>query len=53
MTEDLRQRINYLVQHGGLWDDPLEDIRRKLRWALIALAAIGVAEVLTLLVRLA
>lgn len=32
--EQIKQRINYLVQHGGLYDDPLEDVRRTARWAL-------------------
>lgn len=27
--EEIKQRIRYLVEHGGLWDDPLEDVRRK------------------------
>lgn len=32
--EQIKQRISYLVEHGGLWDDPLEDLRRTLRRAL-------------------
>jgi hypothetical protein len=31
--EQIKQRINYLVEHGGLYDDPLEDVRRTARWA--------------------
>jgi hypothetical protein len=27
--EEIKQRIRYLVEHGGLWDDPHDDIRRK------------------------
>lgn len=27
--EEIKQRIRYLVEHGGLWDDPQDDIRRK------------------------
>lgn len=40
--EELKQRINYLVEHGGIWDDPLADIRRHLRiiYGLIALAVV-------------
>lgn len=38
--EQIKQRINYLVQHGGLWDDPLDDIRRTLRRTTIALALV-------------
>lgn len=30
----LEQRIRYLVEHGGVWEDPLEDIRRGVRWAI-------------------
>lgn len=28
--EQLKQRIAYLVEHGGICDDPLDDIRRQL-----------------------
>ena len=40
--EELKQRIRYLVEHGGLWDDPLADIRRHLRviYAMIAVAVV-------------
>lgn len=38
----LEQRIKYLVEHGGMWDDPLADIRRGVRWAVaLALGAIA------------
>jgi hypothetical protein len=30
-NEEIRQRIAYLVEHGGLYDDPLGDLRRWLR----------------------
>lgn len=33
-NEEIRQRIQYLIEHGGVWDDPLADIRRQVRWAL-------------------
>jgi len=32
--EQLQQRIKYLMEHGGVWDDPLADIRRNVRWAV-------------------
>ncbi len=32
--EQLHQRIRYLMEHGGVWDDPLADIRRGVRWAV-------------------
>lgn len=28
-TEDVRQRIQYLVQHGGIYADPLADLYAK------------------------
>jgi hypothetical protein len=39
-NEQIQQRIKYLVEHGGLWDDPLDGLRRQIRWA-IGLAALG------------
>lgn len=45
----LEQRIKYLIEHGGVWDDPLADIRRHVRWAVgLALMALGL-EVLSIL----
>lgn len=29
--EQIKQRIAYLVEHGGIADDPLADIRRDVR----------------------
>lgn len=29
--EQIRQRIAYLVEHGGLYDDPIADLRHKVR----------------------
>lgn len=32
MTDDeIKQRIKYLVEHGGLYDDPIQDLRRSVR----------------------
>ena len=31
MNEQIKQRIAYLVEHGGLYEDPLDDIRAQLR----------------------
>lgn len=28
--EHLRQRVKYLLEHGGLWDDPIADLHRRL-----------------------
>lgn len=38
--EQLKQRIAYLVEHGGICEDPLVDIRRHIRllFAMNALA---------------
>lgn len=41
---ELKQRIRYLAEHGGLWDDPMADIRR------LAKVAVGVAVCNTLLI---
>jgi hypothetical protein len=32
--EQIKQRIQYLVEHGGLWHDPLEEAQRNARAAL-------------------
>jgi hypothetical protein len=26
---ELQQRIRYLVEHGGVWEDPLDDLRQQ------------------------
>lgn len=47
--EELKQRIKYLVEHGGLWDDPLADVRRTARravWFAGGAAGIAVAEMI-------
>lgn len=44
--EELKQRIRYLVEHGGLYDDPLADIRRKVT---ILSYLVGVALTLNVL----
>lgn len=33
-NEEIRQRIQYLIEHGGLWDDPMADIRKTARTSL-------------------
>lgn len=30
-NEEIKQRIAYLVEHGGLYDDPLDELRRWVR----------------------
>ena len=29
--EEIKQRIRYLVEHGGVYDDPLAEVRRTAR----------------------
>lgn len=31
MSEHIKQRIKYLVEHGGIAEDPLADLRRDIR----------------------
>lgn len=39
--EEIQQRIRYLVEHGGVYDDPHDDIRRKVTInRLLAVAAL-------------
>jgi hypothetical protein len=52
--EQIKQRIQYLVEHGGLYDDPLEDVRRTVRWAFILAglaAAISLVELMVAVLR--
>lgn len=43
--EQIRQRIAYLVEHGGLYDDPMTELRKMVRFnrALAATALILLA----------
>jgi hypothetical protein len=53
--EQIRQRIAYLVEHGGLYDDPIADLRQKVRilfymtGAACAMGVVGVIELVLLL----
>lgn len=53
--EEIQQRIRYLVEHGGLYDDPIDDLRRKVRLlfymtgAACTMGLIGVVELVMLL----
>lgn len=38
-NEEIKQRISYLIEHGGLWDDPIADLRRQMRLAIVLSAA--------------
>lgn len=52
--EQIKQRIAYLVEHGGLYDDPIEDLRSKVRVlfymcsAACAMGVIGLVELILL-----
>ena len=37
--QQIKQRIAYLVEHGGLADDPLDEIRQRVRVLYIMLTA--------------
>ena len=41
-NEEIKQRIQYLIEHGGLYDDPLGELRRMARLG-VALGAVAVA----------
>ena len=45
----VQQRIKYLTEHGGLWDDPLADIRRNIRLLCYAVLALVMIDALTIL----
>lgn len=47
--DEVSQRVRYLVEHGGVWDDPLADIRQRTRWAMWLAAAAVVLSALQLL----
>lgn len=48
-NEELQQRISYLVEHGGLYDDPLADIRRTAKVAVVLSAVTLVVLALVLI----
>lgn len=50
MTEQIKQRIKYLVEHGGIADDPLDEVKRMARWALWLSATPLVLHVAELLI---
>lgn len=41
-TEIITQRIKYLIEHGGLLDDPLSDLQRDMRTALRVVTTVAV-----------
>lgn len=51
MNDQLKQRIQYLIEHGGLIDDPLADIRHRTRVAVWLSGASVALNVVLLLLR--
>lgn len=43
--EQIKQRIRYLVEHGGLWDDPMAEIRNMVRFNRIVASLLAVLAV--------
>jgi hypothetical protein len=39
-NEEIKQRIAYLVEHGGLYDDPLDELRRWVRRIALAVSLV-------------
>lgn len=37
--EQIKQRIKYLVEHGGIYDDPIDRLRRQVRWLYVMVGA--------------
>lgn len=48
--EQIKQRIAYLVEHGGIADDPLAEVRRMARWALWISGGIFVLHIIEMFV---
>lgn len=38
--EEIQQRIRYLVEFGGVYEDPIDELRRQIRLAMV-LSAVG------------
>lgn len=51
-NETLQQRIKYLVEHGGLYEDPLQEIRRRVDAALILAGASAAFTLIDILIAL-
>ena len=50
--QEIKQRIAYLVEHGGICDDPLADIRRDIRILFVLTATACVVGALDLILLL-
>ena len=49
--EQIKQRIAYLVEHGGLYEDPIAKIRTELRrlWWVAGVGSFGLSALVVLL----
>lgn len=49
--EQIKQRIAYLVEHGGLYEDPLDEIRTQLQrlWWVAGVGGFGLSALVVLL----
>ena len=47
--QQLKQRIAYLVEHGGIHEDPLTEIRRDVRVLYVVLGVMAMFELAELL----
>lgn len=46
--EEIKQRIRYLVEHGGVYDDPIADVRRTAHKALWLAAVVAILSLIEL-----
>lgn len=37
--EQIKQRIAYLVEHGGIYDDPIAALQKQVRWLYVLIGA--------------
>lgn len=52
--EEIKQRIKYLIEHGGIYDDPLDEVRRRVRllsWITTLACGFGMVDLALLLLR--
>lgn len=50
-NEEIKQRIQYLIEHGGIYDDPIADLRKQIRLAMV-LSAVGLVTTWVVIVTL-
>jgi hypothetical protein len=50
--EEIKQRIKYLIEHGGIYDDPIDAVSRRVRilsWLTTAACGFALVDLLLLL----